>query len=100
MSTRRDGYTDKQLEGYSPEQREEFRRWYRQVSKKIEVSDVAGPVRLAPPRIESMPRFPHNVWPAPADMLERNLEKYIELALNMGAADARAILAREGHRGR
>ncbi|MBI4284564.1 MAG: hypothetical protein HY670_01515 [Chloroflexi bacterium] len=79
--------------GFTKEQLRNFEKWRRQVSKKIEVADVAGPTRMAPRREEEIPRYPPAVWPVPEEDRSANLEKYCRLALSMGAAAAKAIAA-------
>ena len=63
----------------------------KQRSKKIEVADVAGPIRVGPPRVEDMWRFPPVSWPTPREDLQKNLEKYRRLALDLGAVDVKSI---------
>lgn len=78
-------------EGYSPEQIERFEESWKKLSQKIEVSDVAGPVKVAPPRLEDIPRFKPSLWPPPEENLQKNLDKYIKLARDLGATDAKVI---------
>jgi len=77
------------------EQLKNYEKWWGQVSKKIEISDVAGPVKLGPPRMEDTPRFPPTTWPVPKEALQKNLEKYVKLALSLGAIEAKAIRTTE-----
>ncbi|MBI4286052.1 MAG: hypothetical protein HY670_09195 [Chloroflexi bacterium] len=79
------------MEGYSKEQLEEFERWRQQRHKRIEVADVAGPVRVAPAKMEETPRFEPATWPVPRHELSKNLAKYVGLALDMGAVDAKIV---------
>ena len=80
-----------QGKGCTSEQLEKFEEWSRQRSKKIEISDVAGPIRVGPPRIEDVPRFPTVLWPPAKENLQKNLEKYVKLARDLGTVDAKVI---------
>ncbi|HJX24021.1 MAG TPA: hypothetical protein VJ574_06450 [Candidatus Bathyarchaeia archaeon] len=80
-------------EKQTKEQLENSQKWWDQRHKRIEVTDVSGPVRVAPPKVEDMPRFPPVTWPTPDELFQKNLEKYRQMALELGAADARIIPA-------
>jgi hypothetical protein len=81
--------------GFTKEQLRNFEKWWRQTSKKIEISDVAGSPRVGPPEIGDTPRFRPTIWPVPAEKFHTNLQKYVDLALSLGASDARAIATKE-----
>ena len=83
------------LEGYTKEQLDSFKRWGQQLSKKIEISDVAGPIRVGPPTEEETPRFKPTLWPTPQEDLQKLLEKYRKLALDIGAADASIVATKD-----
>ena len=93
MSKQQEGYTADRLKAkaFTDEQLRNFDKWYQQVSKKIEVSDVAGPRRVGPPREKDTPRFQPAIWPVPPERFQENLEKYRKLALDLGAADAKVV---------
>ena len=80
---------------FTEEQLGNFERWWQQVSRKIEVADVAGAVRRSPPREDDTPRFRPAMWPAAPEGFQQNLEKYRQLALSLGSVDARIISARD-----
>jgi len=73
---------------FTKEQEANFKKWWAQYSRKIEVSEVAGPIQFAPPHEEDTPRFRPALWPVKEEDRDKNLQKYVKLALNMGAADA------------
>lgn len=77
------------------EQKRRYEEWARQQSKKIEVADVTGLLRVGPPRVEDMPRFPPSAWPAAEADFQKNLEKYRKLALDLGAVDARVVSTKD-----
>ena len=77
--------------GFSKEQLENFDRWWKQLSKRSEVSDVAGPPRITPPHEDDIPRFRPKTWPVAPEELPGHLEKYRKLALDLGAVDAKLI---------
>ena len=76
---------------FTKEQLANFEEGWKLINRKIEISDVAGPVRVGPPREEVTSRYKPALWAVPAEELEKNLEKYRQLAINLGAEDAKAI---------
>lgn len=82
---------EKIMKAYTSKQRQQFEKWWQQTSKKIEISEVAGPVRYGPPRLEDNPRFPVAMWPVSKEDLAKNLEMLVKLSLDLGAVDAKAI---------
>jgi predicted metal-binding protein len=80
---------------YTEEQLREFEESWRRLSKKIEIADVAGPVKIAPTRLEDTPKFKPSIWPSSKEVLEKNLKKYIKLAMDLGAADAKAVRGKD-----
>ncbi len=80
---------------FTNEQLNNFEKWWQQMSKKIEVSDVAGPPRITPPWEGDTVRFRPTLWPAPPENLQNNLQKYRKLALDNGAEDAKIVPTRE-----
>lgn len=82
-------------EGHRQEQLDNFERWWQQIRKKIEVSEVAGPILVGPPSEEETPRYKPTLWPARRENWKKNLEKYRRLALDLGAMEARIIPAKD-----
>ena len=80
---------------FTGEQLRIFEDSWKKLSQKIEVADVAGPVRTAPARLEDIPKFKPTTWPPPQEALSKNLEKYVKLALDLGAVDAKAIRGKD-----
>jgi hypothetical protein len=78
-------------EGYSRGQLLNFDKWWRQISRKIEVSDVAGPIKIGPPTEEETPRYKPALWPPGKEDFEMNLAKYRDLAITLGAEDSRIL---------
>lgn len=74
---------------------EQYKEWAKQRSRKIEVTDVAGPIRVGPPRMEDTPRFPPTVWPVAEADFWKNLENYRKFALDIGATDAKVVSTKD-----
>ena len=87
MSTKKEMYTSEQLKT--------FEESWKKLSKKVEIADVAGPVKIAPTRLEDTPKFKPALWPPDKEYMQKNLNKYIKLALSLGAVDAKAVKGKD-----
>ena len=80
---------------YTQEQMETFELWWKRFSKRIEMEDVAGPLKVSPPREEDTPRFKPARWPVAPEKFHEHLEKYRKLVCSLGAVDAKIVPARD-----
>ncbi|MFC1532457.1 hypothetical protein ACFL7M_03700 [Thermodesulfobacteriota bacterium] len=76
---------------FTKEQLETFDKWWKIINKKIEIADVAGPIRVGPRVEEETPHYRPTLWDVPPEEYEENLEKLRQLAINLGASDAKII---------
>ena len=83
------------MKAYTKEKRQQFDKWWQQVSKRVEISDVDGPARPWPPKWEELPKFPVGLWTPTEEQIQGILKKLVDLALSLGAVEATAIPTKE-----
>jgi predicted metal-binding protein len=83
------------LQAYPEEMQAQFIEYWKQISRKVDISDVAGPPKCWPEKWEELPKFPVGLWPPSKDQLAKSGNELVQLALDLGATDARVISARD-----
>lgn len=79
------------MKEYPKEKQEQILKSWQQVCKKVEIADVTGPARSWPVKYEETPKYPVGLWPPTKEQLKELAEKLVQVALVLGAADAKVV---------